>query len=137
MRILILILIHFFFLGCQAKKEIHPPLLEGYWEIEKVTSHGETFHPKGAAPLVDYYFLKNKTAGYRKKLAPSFAAYQTSEQQYEFQIQREDENHYLHFNLALVPWKEKIIRLDSSQLVLEHQDKVYHYTRHKKIVLDE
>ena len=62
MRILILILIHFFFLGCQAKKEIHPPLLEGYWEIEKVTSHGETFHPKGAAPLVDYYFLTKPLA---------------------------------------------------------------------------
>ena len=138
MRNILLFFIGLTLLGCQGNKEVNSALLEGYWEIEKVSSHGETFNPRGAAPMVDYYRLNNKTQGYRKKLAPSFGLYQTSDQQFAFEIEQSTSGEYhLHFSKALEPWKEKIIELDSTQLVLEHQDKVYHYIRHEKIEWNE
>lgn len=137
MRFFTPILIGFFLLSCEHTTPLQTHLLKGYWEIEKVSSHGKTFLPKGAAPLVDYYFLKDKQQGYRKKLAPSFGPYQTSDQQFGFKIEHNNGEYYLHFSKALEPWKEKIISLDATHLVLEHQDKEYHYIRHEKIKWNE
>lgn len=123
---------------CERSPQIDSSQLEGYWEIEKVSSHGETFFPKGPPPLVDYYHLSDKGKGYRKKLAPRLGLYQTSEQQFSFEIEQSSSGRYqLHFMEALEPWKEMIIALDSTQLILEHQDKVYHYIPHEKIVWNE
>lgn len=138
MRCISLFLFFSIIIGCQNPQNINSAQLEGYWEIEKVSSHGETFNPRGAAPMVDYYFLTNKKQGFRKKLAPSFGFYQTSEQQFAFDVEQSNSGEYfLHFKKALKPWKEKIIALDSTQLVLEHQEKVYHYIRHEKMDLNE
>ena len=58
-------------LGC--KNEIAPsdlPLLNGYWNIEYITHKNETFYPKGAAKLLDFY-ESNEKNGVRKKSTTS------------------------------------------------------------------
>ena len=57
-------------LGC--KNQITPcdiDLLNGYWNIEYITHKNETFYPKGAAKLLDFYEV-NEREGVRKKVQP-------------------------------------------------------------------
>jgi len=109
--------------------------LNGYWEIEQVEARGEIFNPRGGNILVDLYVL-DSMKGIRKKLAPSFGAnYSSSEDQFNFVIERIDEAYYIVYEDALKPWKEKIKSINEESLELEHSDKVYSYKRHKKISL--
>ena len=58
-------------LGCG--NEIIPSdlnLLNGFWNIDYISHKNETFHPKGAAKLLDYYEI-NDRQGVRKKVQPS------------------------------------------------------------------
>lgn len=109
--------------------------LNGYWEIEEVRSHGETFTPKGGAVLVDFYEW-NGTMGFRKKLAPSFSnTYNSSEDRSNFSITKHDGDFYIDYSDALEPWKEKILSISGTHLELNHSDKTYRYKRHNKLSL--
>ena len=119
--------------SCTSVSEKDLIHLNGYWEIEKVKSNGETFTPRGGAILVDFYQL-DSTTGYRKKLAPSFSGnYNSSEDQFDFSIISLEGSFYIEYKEALQPWKEKIISISATQLELEHSDKIYVYKRHEKI----
>lgn len=118
--------------GVSEKDIIH---LNGYWEIEEVTSNGETFSPKGGNILVDYYKI-DSMQGYRKKLAPSFGSeYASSEAQFNLSIEQIEGTYYLVYSESIKPWREKIKKLNQTDLELEHQDKVFIYKRHQKISL--
>ena len=122
-------------LSCTKVSEKNLSHLNGYWEIEEVLSHGETFTPRGGAVLVDLYQL-DSLRGYRKKLAPSFSGnYNSSEDQLNFTVINQGGEFYIEYNEAQEPWKEKIIAISATQLALEHSDKVYVYKRHEKISL--
>ena len=57
-------------LGCE--NQITPSdtdLLNGYWNIECITHKNETFYPKGATKLLDFYEV-NERVGVRKKVQP-------------------------------------------------------------------
>ncbi|MDB4015321.1 hypothetical protein N9483_03065 [Flavobacteriaceae bacterium] len=121
--------------SCTSVSEKDLTNLNGYWEIEKVESNGETFTPRGGAILVDFYQL-DSTTGYRKKLAPSFNGnYKSSEDQFNFSVVNIEGSFYIEYKEALQPWKEKIISINATQLELEHSDKTYVYKRHEKISL--
>ena len=125
-----------FFTGCSSTNAPDLAQLPGYWEIEAVHAYGEVFAPKGAAPAVDFYHLKADSIGYKKKMAPTFnALYQSSEDQIAFSVLKEGQRFYLHFDSALIPWKEEILSINAEQMVLFHNDKEYHYKRHQKITL--
>ena len=106
--------------------------LEGYWEIAFVTHANETFYPKkGGAPLWDYYEL-DTTQGFRKKGQPLFdGRFQASKATTAFSVEHRKEGYTLVFQTPLDQWEEKLIYVDSVQLVLEHHDKNYHYNRRK------
>lgn len=120
-------------LSCTTMSDKDLSHLNGYWEIEEVRSHGEIFTPRGGAVLVDLYQL-DSMRGYKKKLAPNFSGnYNSSESQLNFTIINQGGDFYIEYNEAQEPWKEKIITVSSTKLVLEHSDKVYVYKRHEKI----
>lgn len=107
--------------------------LNGYWEIENVKAQGETFAPKGAATLVDYYSLETPRKGFRKKLRPSFnQSYESSEDITPFVILQKKDGYYLQYTTRYDQWEEKISTLNATQLVLTHQGKKYRYKRHEK-----
>lgn len=109
--------------------------LNGYWEIEEVRSHGETFNPRGGVVLVDFYQMDG-TTGFRKKLAPSLdKTYSSSKDQFKFSILKLEDEFYINYPEALEPWKEKILSISKTHLELEHSDKIYAYKRHEKISL--
>lgn len=108
--------------------------LEGYWEISKVESHGETFSPKGSAPAIDYYQSINDSTGIKKKMVPSFGEkYSSSEDLIQYRIILANGNYSLQFFNALQEWEEEIKSLSPEEMILFHNDKSYHYKRHQKI----
>ncbi len=120
------------FLSLSCKNEIKPNeiyLLSGYWNIEYITQKNETFHPKGKAKLLDYYKV-NKQGGVRKKVQPRLDnKFLVTEDINNFKIIFKDRNCYLIFQTFWDQWQEKIVDLDINKLVLEYQDKRYHYKK--------
>ena len=50
-----------------------------------------------------------------------------------FKIKFINKNCYLSFQTVWDQWEEKVIKLNQNKLVLEHQEKRYHYKRFEKI----
>ena len=117
-------------LGC--KNQITPSdidLLNGYWNIEYITHKNETFYPKGAAKLLDFYEVSERE-GVRKKVQPQLDnKFLVTEDLNNFKVIFKDKNYYLSLQTVWDQWQEKIVELNENKLVLEHQDKRYHYKR--------
>ena len=120
--------------SCETVNEKELLNLNGYWEIENVKAKGETFSPKGATTLVDYYFLEKTNKGFKKKLKPSLdQSYESSEDLTSFVIIKKEDGFYLQYNTKFDQWEEKVDAISPTKLVLNHQGKSYHYKRHTKL----
>ena len=107
-------------------------LLNGYWSIEYVTHKNETFYPKGVTKLLDFYEV-NDREGIRKKTQLLLNnKFLVTKDLNNFNIKFINKNYYLSFQTVRDQWEEKIIKLNQNKLVLEHQDKRYHYKRFEK-----
>lgn len=117
-------------LGC--KNKITPnklDLLNGYWSIDYITHNNETFYPKGASKLLDFYEVNNRE-GVRKKIQPQLDdKFLVTDDLNNFKIIFKDENCYLNFRTVWDQWQEKIVVLSKKKLILEHQEKRYHYKK--------
>ena len=122
------------FFGC--KDEITPANLNelnGYWNIDFITHKNETFYPKGATKLVDFYVIKDQK-GFRKKVQPQFDnKFLVTEDLNNFNIFFKGTDCFMKFETLWDQWEEKIILLSNDKLILEHQNNRYHYSRHNNI----
>ena len=122
-----------FFIFCSGcKNQITPSdlkLLNGYWNIDFIAHKDETFYPKGTVKLLDYYNIEGLN-GIRKKVQPQFEnKFLITEDLNNFKVIFRSENCYLSFETVWDQWQEKIVELSTNKLVLEHQDKIFHYRR--------
>ena len=116
--------------GCISNSsKIILELLNGYWKINFITQKNETFRPNGLAKLVDHYSVENKN-GIRKKAQPLIEnKFIVTEDESPFKIVNKENDYFIEFETKWYKWREKIIKLSKSELILEHQEKKYHYTR--------
>ena len=116
--------------GCISNSsKINLELLNGYWKINFITQKNETFRPDGLAKLVDHYSVQNKN-GIRKKAQPLIEnKFIVTEDESPFKIVNKENDYFIEFETKWYKWREKIIKLSDSELILEHQEKKYHYTR--------
>ena len=116
--------------GCISNSsKINLELLNGYWKINFITQKNETFRPNGLAKLVDHYSVENKN-GIRKKAQPLIEnKFIVTEDESPFKIVNKENDYFIEFETKWYKWQEKIIKLSKSELILEHQEKKYHYTR--------
>ena len=130
----LLIIMMLIFTGCKDTiKPANLNKLNGYWKIDFITHKNETFHPKGAAKLVDFYEISNQN-GVRKKVQPKFDnKFSVTEDLNNFKIVFEGYNCFMKFETLWDQWQEKIVILSNDKLILEHQNNRYHYSRFKKI----
>ena len=128
-----IIIILFLHSECNSKPEkTDVGLLTGYWRIDFITQKNETFHPKGNNRLLDYYFVE-KNNGIRKKVEPLINNnFVITEDQNPFTIIDDGKDFFIQFETRWDQWREKIIKLNKYELVLEHQEKRYHYVRFVK-----
>ena len=121
-------LLLFWLSGCS--KAIETEQLAGYWRIEKVTQENETFYPALGNVQYDHYTLTTDNKGYRKKLSPSLGeSLNTSRDRSDFPLASDKNGWQLHFETPWATWEERIVRLDSLELILEHNSKRYFYKR--------
>jgi len=115
-------------LGC-ATDPLEMKWLSGYWEIDFVEHQGERFVPKVGQPLYDFYQLEQNN-GFRKKVVPKFdGTYATSTDQTAFTLKQQKEKPILQFETPWDSWSEQIVYLDSTKLILFHNNNRYHYKR--------
>ena len=117
-------------IGCKNKiTSSELDLLNGYWSIDYITYKDETFYPKGATKLLDFYEVNDKE-GIRKKTQPLLnKKFLVTKDLNNFHIKFIDKDCYLSFQTVWDQWEEKVIKLNQNKLVLEHQEKRYHYKR--------
>jgi len=129
MRKLFIISLLLLEIGCDNTIPSDLTLLNGYWEIDYITHKNETFDPKGASRLLDFYEISEKT-GVRKKVQPQLNnKFLVTDDINTFDIILQNKTYVLSYKTVWDQWQEKIVKLNENQLVLEHQEKRYHYKR--------
>ncbi len=110
--------------------------INGYWEIEKVIlANGEKKDYK-VNPTIDYFELRqaqldNKIVGFRQKVMPQLnGKYTTNNLKETISISNEHGDYYINYSTNFGKWKEEILELQDSILVLKNAANIeYHYKK--------
>ncbi|MFZ4680215.1 MAG: hypothetical protein ACOYLP_08615 [Flavobacterium sp.] len=112
--------------------------INGYWEIKQVKfSTGKTKDYK-INETIDYFELRqaqvdNKLVGFRQKVMPQFdGKFQTNGIKENIKIVENDNSFFLEYNTKYGKWKEEIISIEDSILVLKNKENLeYTYKKFK------
>jgi hypothetical protein len=112
--------------------------LNGYWEIKQVKfSTGKTKDYK-INETIDYFELRqaefdNKVVGFRQKVMPQFdGKFQTNGIKENIKVVENDNTFFLEYNTIYGKWKEEIVSIEDSILVLKNKEKIeYTYKKFK------
>jgi hypothetical protein len=104
--------------------------INGYWEIQKVEL------PKGGKKeykvneTIDFFQIKDNK-GFRQKVMPQLdGTYLTNDIKETISISNKDDNYYINYSTNYGKWKEEIIEIKDSILVLKNEANLeYHYKR--------
>ncbi len=137
MNKLFLLTILFALVSCQSKVEKKDLVfLNGYWEIKKAQLPDGTKKDYKVNETIDYISIKN-FKGFRQKVMPQFnGKYLTNGSKEFVTLSEESKIWYLSYTTAYGKWKEEIIQLKDSTLVLKNKDNlVYTYRKYKPFTL--
>ncbi len=119
------------FVSCQQQITSSDILkINGYWEIEKVIlASGEKKEYK-ISETIDYFEVKNNV-GFRKKVTPQIdGKYLVNDVSESIAITPEKSFFFINYKTQYLSWKEEIMVLEDSVLVLKNKDNVlYHYKK--------
>ena len=112
--------------------------LNGYWEIKQVTlSDGKTKDYK-VNETIDYFELRqaqldNQMFGFRQKVMPQFdGKFQTNGIKEIIKIVEKDNDFFIEYTTKFGKWKEEIITIEDSTLVLKNKENLeYIYKKFK------
>lgn len=110
--------------------------INGYWEIEKVVlKDGENKDYK-INETIDYLQLKDKK-GFRQKVMPQLdGTYKTNNLKESIDISNENGTYFVNYSTSYGKWKEEIIEIQDSVLVLKNEDELeYNYKRYQPFSL--
>lgn len=132
----VLILLSLF--GCTPSLEDTKSLLEGYWEIEKVTLSDGTSKAYPYSGLVDFYTINKDNRGVKKKMQPQFSGrYNTTTDAVNFKITDSAGQIYLNFSNKNSKWREQLLQINNSRLKLKLENNlIYIYKRHQPLELN-
>jgi hypothetical protein len=120
--------------------------LNGYWEIKQVKfSTGKTKDYK-INETIDYFELRhpeasgqfeNKVVGFRQKVMPQFdGKFQTNGIKENIKVVENDNSFFLEYDTKYGKWKEEIITIQDSILVLKNKENLeYTYKKFKPFSL--
>ena len=106
--------------------------LNGYWEIKQVKlATGKTKDYK-VNETIDYFELK-ANQGFRQKVMPQFdGKFQTNGIKENIKLIDEGNSFFIQYITKFGKWKEEIITIEDSILVLRNQEKIeYTYKKFK------
>lgn len=104
--------------------------INGYWEIEKVILSDGTKKEYKVNETIDFFQIKNNI-GFRKKVTPQLdGTYLVNNQKEKVLISKKDKIYFLNYSTNYAKFKEQIIKIQDSILVLKNDQNVeYHYKK--------
>lgn len=137
MRVLSILLV--LLVGCSPKvPQEDLQLLNGYWEIEKVSfPNGET-KDFMSSTTIDYIELDGMK-GFRKKVQPKFnGTFETSNDAELFTIVQNGEGFDLNYKGSTNSWSEKLMSISKDNFSVTNQDSMtYGYKRYEPMHLNQ
>ena len=120
----------------QSIKDEDIAKLNGYWEIKKVVLKDGEKKDYKINETIDYFQLKDKK-GFRQKVMPQLdGTYKTNNLIEEISISNENGSFFVNYSTSYGKWKEEIIEIQDSVLVLKNkEDLEYNYKRYKPFSL--
>ncbi|GAA4071599.1 lipocalin family protein [Flavobacterium cheonanense] len=116
--------------------------LNGYWEIKKVVLKDGEKKDYKINETIDYFQLRQaqsdkKWNGFRQKVMPQLdGTYKTNNLKEEISISNENGSYFVNYTTSYGKWKEEIIEIQDSVLVLKNKDDLeYNYKRYKPFSL--
>lgn len=106
--------------------------INGYWEIKQVgLPNGEKKDYK-VNETIDYFEL-NDNEGFRQKVMPQFdGKFKTNDIKEIIKVVEKDNSFFIEYATKYGKWKEEIISIEDSTLVLKNKDKLeYTYKKFK------
>ena len=125
------------FVGCISKVDpASLPLLNGYWEIEKVVFPDGNTKTYEVNTSIDFIEINGKE-GFRKKMQPQFnGTYNTSNDAEQFTILWGKNALIIKYSNAEISWEETLLSLSEERFeVISETGVTYHYKRYKPIEL--
>lgn len=106
--------------------------LNGYWEITKAEHPGGEPIDYKASTTVDYLQIKGKS-GFRQKVMPQLdGTFRTNTLQEKITLKDSNATWYLHYQTDYGRWKEALVKLTDSVLVLKNDENIeYRYKKFK------
>lgn len=104
--------------------------INGYWEIETVTTPDGNEREYKISETIDYFEIKNDS-GFRKKVMPQFdGKYLVNDKSEKIKIVREEDRIYLSYTTEYSTWKEEILEVSDEKLVLKNASEIeYQYKK--------
>jgi hypothetical protein len=116
--------------------------LNGYWEIKKVVLKDGEKKDYKINETIDYFQLRQaqsdkKWNGFRQKVMPQLdGTYKTNNLKEEISISNENGSFFVNYSTSYGKWKEEIIEIQDSVLVLKNKDDLeYNYKRYQPFSL--
>ncbi len=126
----------------QEIKENDINKINGYWEIEKVILKDGEKKDYKINETIDYFQLSQAKSdkiwnGFRKKVMPQLdGTYRTNDSKETISVSNENGSYFLNYTTSYGKWKEKIIEIQDSVLVLKNEDELeYNYKRYQPFSL--
>jgi len=120
------------FVSCQEKQTetFDLNLLNGYWEIEQVTTADGLKKEYKMSEYIDFLEIK-KDSGFRKKVTPQLdGTYLVNDSDEKIKIEKTAEGTYILYSTAYAKWREKIKTLTKIQLIVENDQNIqYQYKK--------
>jgi hypothetical protein len=104
--------------------------INGYWEIQKVELPQGGKKEYKVNETIDFFQIKDNK-GFRQKVMPQLdGTYLTNGIKETISISNKDDNYYINYSTNYGKWKEEIVEIKDSILVLKNEANLeYHYKR--------
>lgn len=110
------------------------PLLNGYWEIEKVVFPDGSSKSYTVNTAVDFVQFEGRE-GYRKKVQPEIGGtYRTSDDAENFSVIEKSGQLIIQYINADITWEETLVSLSEDRFVVLNDAGIsYHYKRYESL----
>lgn len=135
MKNISIILCILFNLGCTQKVALNDlQLLNGYWEITRVTFPDGNHKEYTVNTSIDYISLKDNQ-GFRKKVQPKLdGTFDTSDDAISFSIMKTEKGLAFSYTNELSEWKEELLELSQTHFSIKNEaGLIYEYQRFEPI----
>ena len=138
MRVLVTGITIVLLLGCSSGVDPSTlPLLNGYWEIEKVVFPDGSTKSYEVNTSIEFFEINGKE-GFRKKMQPQFdGTFKTSDDAEQFTIATIKNKLIIQYSNSQQSWEETLVELSNDRFeVLSENGVAYHYKRYQPLELN-